>query len=493
MRETDRGARLLLALALGPFALFALLWILHAESGEGSGGISSVIAVVARTLVVAGSGAALATVVGGALGVLVSAYRIPARGLWTPLLLAPFLLPSVVVTTAAQSWLAGGSLVVLVRGEVGAALLHAVQLAPLVLWGVARSLAAVPRAERLAMRSQLSPGRAARLLAARAAPVALRLGSLSFLLLLPRIEIPAYTGVETIGPRALAAFTASGSDLEGWLWCTVCLGIAAPLLRFATATIALEAAPASLGRPDPLAPRSVVATAIAFVPALLAMLGLGGLCDDALEEGFALAQSEASRWIAALGLDILRVVPLSLALALVGWRIGIGVGRVGTALAALPLVLPGCLPALILLEGGLPRLPAWIADGTIPLDFAQGVRFLGVAVLLGRIADRTIPRAERDAASLLSPMTRRFRVLLPRAVGGITASATILVVLILGEVESASLVVPPGRLLPAVELHQLLHYRYDVQAARLSLALAAAAGILVAVIGRVGRGAKGAG
>jgi len=491
VQERDLGARLLLTLALAPFALAAGIWLLDLEGGEGGAGLRGAAEVLLRTIVVSAGGAAAATIAGGALGVAIAGHRIPLRGACAPLWLAPFLLPSVVVTTGAQSWLSDGPLVALVRGELGAVLLHGVQLAPLVLWGVARSLAAIPAAELHSARVLLAPALATRLLAGRAAPVALRLGTLSFLLLLPRIEVSAYTGIETIGTRALAAFTAAGSDLEGWLWCALCLAVAAPLLPFAAAPLAVGAAPAGLGRRDPIAPRSFVATSLALAAALLPLAGLVGLAIDALGEGIAPARGESARWLAALATELPRLIPLAIALALAGWRISLGVGRVGIALAALPLVLPGCLPALILVEGALPWIPRSLAAGTLPLDLAQAVRFLGVAVLLGRLADRSLPTAERAAAALLPPARRRFRVLLPRAAGAIAAAAALLAALLIGEVESAALVVPPGRLLPAVELHQLLHYRYDVQAARLSLALGAVSGILVLLVGRVGRERRG--
>lgn len=487
MRETDRGATFLLAACLLPFVAAAVVWAFGPESSDSAAPPGAALGVIGRTLVVAGGGALLATLFGGALGVLVRAYRVPGGDAWLALWLAPFLLPSVVVTTGLQSWLADGPLVGLVRGPLGAVLISGVQMAPLVLWGVGRSLAAMPRAERLAVRATLAPAAAARLLAGRAAPVAFRLGTLSFLLLLPRLEIPAYTGVETIGTRALAAFTAAGSDLEGWLWCGCCLAIGLPVLRFASAPLRLDAAPATLGAPNDAAPRSAVVTSIALGAAFFPLLLGAGLVHDALGSGLDPATAEASRWIGALARDLVRVVPLALGLALVGWRIAVGGSRRALGVAALPLLLPGTLPALVLVEGALPFLPRWVADGTLPLSAAQGLRFLGVAVLLGAIADRSIPAAERDAARALPPEVRRWRVLLPRAAGGIAASAALLAALILGEVESASLVVPPGRLLPAVELHQLLHFRYDVQAARLSLALAVVTGILVAGLGRIGR------
>jgi len=477
----------LLILALAPFAIGATLWLFELEGGEGGAGLRGAAEILARSLVVAGCGAAIATAIGGALGTMIAAHRVPLRDACAPLWLAPFLLPSVVVTTGAQAWLADGPLVGLVRGELGAALIHGAQLAPLVLWGVARSLAAIPAAELSAARVALSPAVATRLLAGRAAPVALRLGTLSFLLLLPRIEVPAYTGIETIGTRALAAFTATGSDVEGWLWCALCLAISAPLLPFAAAPLSGAAAPALLLGRDPSAPRSLVAASLSLGAAALPLAGLAGLAVDALGEGISPARGETLRWLAALARELPRVLPLAIALALVGWRISLGVGRVGIAVCVLPLVLPGALPALVLLEGALPWLPRPLAAGTLPLDLAQAVRFLGVAVLLGRLADRSLPAAERAAAALLPPARRRFRVLLPRAAGAIGATAALLAALLLGEVESGSLVVPPGRLLPAVELHQLLHYRYDVQAARLSLALAAVTGILVLLVGRVGR------
>jgi len=245
-----------------------------------------------------------------------------------------------------------------------------------------------------------------------------------------------------------------------------------------------------MGGTDPAAPRSLLASALVLLPAALPLVGLAGLALDATGDGIA-GGAEARRWSMALLRDLLRLAPLSILLSLIGWRIAVGIGdgvraRLLLALLAMPLVLPGCLPALIWIEGALPHLPRGLAETTLPLSTVQGLRFVAVAILLGRIADGSIPSAERAAARLLPPSVARRRIRLPRALPGVLAGAGLIFALLLGEVESAAQIAPPGRLLPAVELHQLLHYRYDVQAARLSLAIALVAGAWLLLLGALG-------
>ncbi len=484
--EVDRGAQALVLLILALFYLPALRWLLQPEDALTGIGWEGARQVLWNSLAVAGGGALLATFLGLVLGVMVSAYRVPFRGFLFALWLAPLLLPTVVLTTGAQSWLADGPFVTLVRGLPGAVFLSTFQMYPLVFWGVARALGALPRHELASMRQLLPPHSVSRVLARRMFPIALRLGTLVFLLLLPRLEIPAYTGVETLGRRTLAAFTASGSDLEGWLWCACCLLIALPVLPFACAPLARGAAPFDLGRRDRWAPRSRLVTSVALGLAVIPLFLFFGLIADAGGDAVA-GGAEASRWIGALGRELLRVIPLGLLMAFVGWRIAIGTSTWTIAFASVPLFIPGCMPALIWLEGLAPLLPLELGKTELPLNLAQATRFLAVSIILGRLCDRAIPQAERSAAMLLPPATRRKSVLLPRALSTLAMSSTLLTLWFLGEVESAAQVVPPGRLLPGVELHQLLHYRYDVQAARLSLVLGVVSGIAVVVVGFFGR------
>ncbi|MGA1780798.1 MAG: hypothetical protein ACO4CW_10750 [Planctomycetota bacterium] len=489
-RSEDPFASLLAVIVAGLLFIPALIWLGRGESAGELAPPAGMLEVLLRTVLVAGGGALGAWILGGCIGVLLAAYRAPFPLIRDPLLLSPFLLPSVVVTTAVQSWLAGGPLTPLIRGVPGAVLISTLQMAPLVMWIVTRSLRALPEEERLALRSSLSPAAVARQLGRRALPISARAAVLVFLLLVPRLEVPAYTGIETVGRRVLVAFTADGSDLEGWIWCVALLLLAAPLLPLAIRAIPSGRAPQAMGGTDPAAPRSLLATALVLLPAALPLVGLAGLAVDATGDGIA-GGAEARRWSIALLRDLLRLAPLSILLSLIGWRIAVGIGdgvraRLLLALLAMPLVLPGCLPALIWIEGALPHLPRGLAETTLPLSTVQGLRFVAVAILLGRIADGSIPSAERAAARLLPPSVARRRIRLPRALPGVLAGAGLIFALLLGEVESAAQIAPPGRLLPAVELHQLLHYRYDVQAARLSLAIALVAGAWLLL-----RGARG--
>ena len=61
----------------------------------------------------------------------------------------------------------------------------------------------------------------------------------------------------------------------------------------------------------------------------------------------------------------------------------------------------------------------------------------------------------------------------------------------MGEVEATLLLAPPGHPAPALELHQLLHFRNDEQAARIALVLAMLGALLatgvVAPLSRKGK------
>ncbi len=56
------------------------------------------------------------------------------------------------------------------------------------------------------------------------------------------------------------------------------------------------------------------------------------------------------------------------------------------------------------------------------------------------------------------------------------------VALVMGEVEASLLMAPAGHPSPALELHQLLHFRNDEQAARIALLLALLGSALAAMV-----------
>ena len=82
-----------------------------------------------------------------------------------------------------------------------------------------------------------------------------------------------------------------------------------------------------------------------------------------------------------------------------------------------------------------------------------------------------IPQTEMKAALQIPPGLARWKVLLPRSLPVLFPAAILGMLLILGEVQSTLLLAPPGHPSPALELHQLLHFRNDEQAARLALAM----------------------
>ena len=76
--------------------------------------------------------------------------------------------------------------------------------------------------------------------------------------------------------------------------------------------------------------------------------------------------------------------------------------------------------------------------------------------------------AVRIGAALVLP------VLVPAVVVGVA--------LVMGEVEASLLMAPAGHPSPALELHQLLHFRNDEQAARIALLLVLLGSALAAMV-----------
>ena len=102
----DRGADLLGGAMLLLFWLPVALWAFSPEGEFSADAFAHAPLLLGRTLLIAAGAALLAAVCGGALAVTTQAYRVPGGMRWSPLWLAPFLLPAVVVTTGVQSWLA---------------------------------------------------------------------------------------------------------------------------------------------------------------------------------------------------------------------------------------------------------------------------------------------------------------------------------------------------------------------------------------------------
>ncbi|MEE8141533.1 MAG: hypothetical protein V3T77_00385, partial [Planctomycetota bacterium] len=199
---------------------------------------------------------------------------------------------------------------------------------------------------------------------------------------------------------------------------------------------------------------------------------------------------EMAYWGRGLLWELLRCSLVALLLVFLGWRLALRPRRVAWLLFLMPLFLPGSLPGLALQEAVQHHLPDWFIARPLLLSLAQGTRFAGIALLFGILAATSLPAAEAQAAQLLPPGRRRWWILLPRSLAMLTTATIILMVLLLGEVECAVLLAPAGYVLPSVGLHQFLHFRFDAQAAQLSVALAVVCMLLAMLLARLGRGLR---
>ena len=105
------------------------------------------------------------------------------------------------------------------------------------------------------------------------------------------------------------------------------------------------------------------------------------------------------------------------------------------------------------------------------LSLAQAVQMGALGVIAALLSFQMIPEAEMKSALQLPPGYSRWRVLLPRSLPVLIPAGILGLLLMLGEVQSTLLLAPPGHPSPALELHQLLHFRNDEQAARLALSM----------------------
>ena len=129
-----------------------------------------------------------------------------------------------------------------------------------------------------------------------------------------------------------------------------------------------------------------------------------------------------------------------------------------------------------------PTLPLVLDDLPILLTLAQTCKLGAVGAAAGLVASRVIPLSESNSSRLLAPVTGRWRVRFPRALPVLLPAVVIGVALVMGEVEATLLMAPPGHPSPALELHQLLHFRNDEQAARIALLLALVGSMLAAIV-----------
>ncbi|MCA8960363.1 MAG: hypothetical protein KDC38_07615, partial [Planctomycetes bacterium] len=185
-----------------------------------------------------------------------------------------------------------------------------------------------------------------------------------------------------------------------------------------------------------------------------------------------------------------RAVVVAVAVVYLAFRLAARRSWVAATLFVLPSLLPGSLPALAMVHSFHARWPLTIADSWIPASLVQAVRFAGVAYLFAAMAHAALPSAERAAALAYPPRRRWWRILFPRALPILLTGVSVVTILILGEVETVHLLGPAGANSPVLALYQMLHFRFDEQSARLSVALVLAVLGVVAVLSRWGRGAR---
>ena len=442
------------------------------------------VALLLDTLLLACLSAALATIVGGSFALLLTSYRVPAPRLLQLLLSLPFLLPAVVLTTELQALLGATALQPLLRGMTGVVFIEGMRWAPLVMWGALAAISALPSEEERALRL-LPPGSAAlRTRAARVRGVLLRMGALVAIFSMTMTEVAGYASVETIGTRIVARMTL-GEDLQAWWLACGLVVVSLPLLLVVVSKLLQPGAlavPTVDGRAGLATDSRVNFLLWVFgsFPALLLIAIAVTAVPEASTSREALV--EMGRSLGGVAIEFPRVLLVGALVTLIGWRLADGGHLWFAALLLIPALLPASVVGIVLVERVQPLLPASLDRWPILMTLAGILRFAAVGVVVGFIARVSLPAAEENAARLLKPAAGRWCVRGPRAFTLLAAGVLIVALLALGEVESGLLLIPAGHPSPALELHQLLHFRQDEQAGRLSLALAIGGGGLALVL-----------
>jgi iron(III) transport system permease protein len=181
---------------------------------------------------------------------------------------------------------------------------------------------------------------------------------------------------------------------------------------------------------------------------------------------------------------------VALAWALSWLARGPGVWRwVVAATVALTLAVPGPVAGMALVIAYLPI--SWVYDTPIRVILAYMLRTLPYAVLVTWPAVRSLPVEYFEAATLegYGPWGRARRVAIPLTLGAIGAAWGVSFALGLGELPAANISAPPGVMLVAVRIWELLHRGVESHLAGMGLvmlAVVALAGTLAAWgLGRV--------
>lgn len=414
----------------------------------------------------------IATLIGSVDALIFSAFRQP-RGafLWLlPGLLLTFTTPPAAVASAIQATLGSTLLIGGARDEFGTVLLLTLRWAPvafLILSGLSLTL---PHAQEQALRN-LTPRSALKLRWQLQKPWRRGCLLLLFLLMLPAAEIPSYTGVETLSRRIMARLTI-GDGLSGW-W--LAAGLVLLVFPFVSKLLPKEK---WLGRTLrvhskvglPRSPWSHFWWALRLAPVLVL---LAVLVDTAWPQA-SIAEAAIAEFSEAIWAGILEIPRTLMVVSMTFlscWALVLNKDRRSLLCWCLPTFLPGSLVGLALASTVRSWIPIEFDQWPWLLSVAQAVQLGALGVIAALLSFQMIPEAEMKSALQLPPGFSRWRVLLPRSLPVLIPAGILGLLLMLGEVQSTLLLAPPGHPSPALELHQLLHFRNDEQAARLALSM----------------------
>ncbi len=437
--------------------------------------------VILATIRVAGLAALLATAVGWLDAVLLAGTRGRWRSIVVLLLLASFLIPPAALASAVQACIGSSSLRATVRDELGAVLMLAIRWAPLAAALLLGAATMWPAAQERSLRT-LPPWTALLTRARAMLPGAIRCAGLLLLLLIPAAELPSYAGVETVSQRILIRLTV-GDPAAGWHLALLLVVLVSPAMFLLTRSSADPSRSRLEGGIEGL-PRLRWADRVLLVrvlPAVALMMILAFTAWPRASQ-MVIAGNELLSAAAAIGQELPRALMASMLAILCGWRLADGGHRIGLLLLCLPTLLPGSLGAIALVRAVRPMLPPFLDDLPFLLTVAQTCKLGALAAAAGFVATKVLPASERNAAHLIPPTSARWRVRFPRALPVLVPAVVIGIALVMGEVESTLLLAPPGHPSTALELHQLLHFRNDEQAARLALMLALLGAAMSALI-----------
>lgn len=471
--------------------------------------------VIALTVAQAAASCAVTLAVGVPVAWVLARFRFPGRGVLRTVAMVPFVLPSVVVGAAFASLLGPTSPLDL-RGTWWAILAaHLCFNLAVVLRVVAAAFESTdPDAEaaaRLLGRGPVAAVRHVVLPAVR--PAILSSGVVVFLFCLTSFGVvvvlgggPVTTVEVEIWVRATRQFDLPGASVLAVLQILAVVAALGLHARFSRHAVVPSSAPRRLRGPRGAVERAAVAVAAAAV-LVVAVVPLAALVERSLRVpgGHGLDHwANLGSTTAGTGLAVspLTAVATSIVVSLVAASIAVGVGAPAAFAAArrpggwadrtllLPLGVSATTFGLgLLLVAGRPPVDLRRSFWLVPL--AQALVALPLVVRAVLPAVRAVPPAARDAASLLGagPRAVRWRVDVPIARPGLVGGAGLALVACLGEFGATVFLSRSDRVTLPVAIERMLARPGPSgfgQAMALSCVLVALAGVVLAVVDRVG-------